>query len=139
MQLIATKRPAAEKYDRLNFVRDDGSSAAIDMPRQGILPHDLLHYLLETGLGLCGGFLSLVAAGQDARYVMELVHAPDRRDILRGHPAQRLRRSGLRSYRLAIGARRADVNENPFGTTLSRTIRALSCPCFARGPASSPV
>ena len=83
MQLIATKRPAAEKYDRLNFVRDDGSSAAIDMPRQGIPPHDLLHYLLETGLGLCGGFLSLVAAGQDARYVMELVHAPDRRDILR--------------------------------------------------------
>ena len=83
MQLIATKRPLAEKYDRLNFVRDDGTSAAIDMPRQGILPHDLLHYLVETGLGLTGGFLSLVAAGQDAHYVMDLVRAPERRDILR--------------------------------------------------------
>ena len=47
-------------------------------------PHDLLHYLVETGLGLTVVFLSLVAAGQDARNGMDLVHAPDRRDILRG-------------------------------------------------------
>ena len=40
MKLVAHKRPASEKLDRLEYVRDDGSRSAIDMPRQGILPHD---------------------------------------------------------------------------------------------------
>ena len=80
MKLIAHKRPASERQDRLEYVRGDGSRCATDMPRQGILPHDLIHYVIEQGLGLRGGFLSLVAAGGDASFVMELAHDANNRD-----------------------------------------------------------
>ena len=80
MRLIAHKRPPGEKQDRLEYVRKDGSRCATDMPRQGILPHDLIHFVVEQGLGLRGGFLSLVAAGGDARFVMELAHDANNRD-----------------------------------------------------------
>lgn len=76
MKLVARKSAAREKYDRLEFLRRDGTRAEIDMPRQGVLPHDLVHYLVETGFGFTSAFLSLVARGADARYVMELVHDP---------------------------------------------------------------
>lgn len=76
MKLVATKSPAREKYDRLEFLRRDGTSSEIDMPRQGVLPHDLLHYLVETGFGITTAFLSLVARGADARHVMDQVHDP---------------------------------------------------------------
>ena len=74
MRLIAEKLGKTDKYDRLRFLRSDGSECATSMPRQGTLPHDLLHYIVETALPLKHGFLSLVAAGQDARFVMELAH-----------------------------------------------------------------
>ena len=80
MKLVAHKRPASEKLDRLEYVRDDGTRSAIDMPRQGILPHDLIHYVVEQGFALRDGFLSLVAAGGDARYVMEMAHDAGNRD-----------------------------------------------------------
>ncbi len=74
MRLIAEKLGKTDKYDRLRFRRSDGSECSTSMPRQGTLPHDLLHYIVETALPLKHGFLSLVAAGQDARFVMELAH-----------------------------------------------------------------
>lgn len=76
MKLVARKSAASEKYDRLEFQRHDGTSAEIDMPRQGVLPHDLIHYLVETGFGITTAFLSLVARGADARYVMDMTHDP---------------------------------------------------------------
>lgn len=84
MKLQALKRPASEKYDQLDFVRDDGSRCQIDMPRQGVLAHDLVHYVIESGLGLNNGFLSLVARGADARFVMEMTHDPRNQDVERG-------------------------------------------------------
>lgn len=74
MRLIAEKLGKTDKLDRLRFVRTDGSECSTSMPRQGTLPHDLVHYIVESALPLKHGFLSLVAAGQDARFVMELVH-----------------------------------------------------------------
>lgn len=76
MKLVAKKSAASEKYDRLEFVRHDGTSSSIDMPRQGVLPHDLVHYVVEIGFGFTRAFLSLVARGADARYVMEMTHDP---------------------------------------------------------------
>lgn len=76
MKLVAKKAAAGEKYDRLEFLRHDGTRSEIDMPRQGALPHDLVHYVVETGFGYTRAFLSLVARGADARYVMELTHDP---------------------------------------------------------------
>jgi hypothetical protein len=74
MKLIAQRRGKNEKYDRLRYVRADGSETSSEMPRQGILPHDLVHYVVESGLPLRHGFLSLVAKGADAGFVMDAIH-----------------------------------------------------------------
>jgi hypothetical protein len=74
MKLVATKRPSREKADHLRYVRDDGTACECAMPRQGILPHDLIHYVVESRLRLANGFLSLVAAGADAQFVMAAAH-----------------------------------------------------------------
>ena len=46
------------------------------MPRQGILPHDLVHYVVESGLGWRHGFLGLIGAGHDIGWTMEQTHDP---------------------------------------------------------------
>ncbi|SHN44440.1 hypothetical protein SAMN05192549_12218 [Duganella sacchari] len=74
MKLIAEKRSRTDKYDVLRFVRNNGSCTDALMPRQGILPHDLVHYVVESALPLRHGFLSLLARGADAQFVMESVH-----------------------------------------------------------------
>jgi hypothetical protein len=75
MKLVASKRASTEKLDRLSFVRNDGTQCEIEMPRQGVLPHDLVHYVVESLFGLQGGFLSLIARGADARFVMDAIDA----------------------------------------------------------------
>lgn len=74
MKLIAEKLGKNDKFDRLRFIRADGSETQCPMPRQGTLPHDLVHYVVESALPLKHGFLSLVAAGSDADFVMQAVH-----------------------------------------------------------------
>ena len=74
MKLIAEKLALREKHDRLHFVRADGTKTQCMMPRQGTLPHDLIHFVVESVLPLKHGFLSLVAAGADAVFVMKAVH-----------------------------------------------------------------
>jgi hypothetical protein len=74
MKLIAEKRSSSDKYDVLRFVRNNGSASDTLMPRQGILPHDLIHYVVESTLPLRHGFLSQVALGADAQFVMQAVH-----------------------------------------------------------------
>lgn len=74
MKLIAEKRKPGDKYDVLRFIRNNGTCTDTLMPRQGILPHDLVHYVVESALPLRHGFLSLLARGADAQFVMEAVH-----------------------------------------------------------------
>lgn len=76
MKLIAEKRSKSDMYDVLRFVRNNGSCTDTLMPRQGILPHDLLHYVVESALPLRHGFLSLVARGADVDQPMEAAHDP---------------------------------------------------------------
>jgi len=74
MKLIAEKRSKHDKYDQLRYLRDDGSETGTIMPRQGILPHDLVHYVVESNLALQHGFTNLVARGADASFTMEMTH-----------------------------------------------------------------
>lgn len=76
MKLVAEKLGKNDKLDRLRFIRADGSETHCAMPRQGTLPHDLIHYVVESTLPLKHGFLSLVVAGSDAGFVMQAVHDP---------------------------------------------------------------
>jgi len=74
MKIIATKLSRNDKYDQLRCIRLDGSETGTTMPRQGILPHDLIHYVVESALGYDHGFLGLVAKGADIGFAMEVSH-----------------------------------------------------------------
>jgi hypothetical protein len=80
MKLIAERLGRNDKLDRLRCIRRDGSETATSMPRQGILPHDLVHYVVESGLGWRHGFLGMIAAGADIGWTMEQPHDPANRD-----------------------------------------------------------
>jgi hypothetical protein len=81
MKLLAERLGRTDQLDRLRCIRGDGSETSASMPRQGILPHDLLHYLVESGLGWRHGFLGMIAAGADIGWTMQQTHDPTNRDI----------------------------------------------------------
>ncbi len=81
MKLIAEKLGKADKMDRLRYVRAAHGTTETSMPRQGILPHDLVHYVVEQGLGLANGFTGLIARGGGAGFVMELTHDSAGKDV----------------------------------------------------------
>lgn len=82
MKLIATRGARADKVDQLRCLRDDGSATATPMPRQGILPHDLVHYVVESTLGWRAAFYGIVAGGADIGWTMERTHDAFRRDVV---------------------------------------------------------
>ncbi len=57
-----TRRPA--QHDLVHVVRTDGTEADWEFPDYGdALPHDLLHFVVEQGLGLVDGFWGLIDDG----------------------------------------------------------------------------
>jgi hypothetical protein len=64
MQLTFTKSGGSNpaKYDRLDIVTEAGPLAPIDCPKQGIIPHDMVHYAVESEVATIG-FLGGIAAG----------------------------------------------------------------------------
>ena len=81
MKLVAERRGRTDKLDLLRCRRRDGSETSAFMPRQGILPHDLQHYVVESGLAWRHGFLGMIAAGADIGWTMQQTHDPAKRDI----------------------------------------------------------
>jgi hypothetical protein len=67
MELVFTK--GAGKHDRLTILRAGTAPETIDCPKQRIIPHDMVHYAVETVLA-AHGFLGRVAAGESADFVM---------------------------------------------------------------------
>jgi hypothetical protein len=113
MQLTFTK--LSEKYDALAIRRADGSRENIMCPKQGIIPHDMVHYAVEK-IMTARGFLGRVASGEalsfrmaiqaDAECVERIVEVmqADAWTLLHGGPgtpAQEL----IASYEIACAAR----------------------------------
>lgn len=67
MRLVFAK--GAGKYDTLTVLRADRLDETIDCPKQRILPHDMVHFAVETILD-ARGFLGRVAAGEAADFTM---------------------------------------------------------------------
>lgn len=69
MKLVFTKSGGSNpaKYDRLDMVTDTGPLAPIDCPKQGIIPHDMVHFAVESEVATLG-FLGLAAAGGDTGF-----------------------------------------------------------------------
>jgi hypothetical protein len=68
MKLVFTK--GAGKFDRMEVVRAGQPSEVIDCPKQGIIPHDMVHYAVEHTLG-ARGFLTRVKDGEAAAFRMQ--------------------------------------------------------------------
>jgi hypothetical protein len=64
VKLIFTKR--AGKFDDLLIRRDDNSQETIHCPKQGIIPHDMVHYAVEKIISR-KGFLTKIADGEIAQ------------------------------------------------------------------------
>jgi hypothetical protein len=69
-----TKNPAAAKFDLLTCVRPNGTTTMGEMPRQGILPHDAFHFVVETTLGWHDAFFGQIARGASLDEVMAKLH-----------------------------------------------------------------
>ena len=65
MRLIFTKRDG--KYDGLVIERAGAPAETIRCPKQGIIPHDMVHHAVESRLAH-GGFLGMVAGGEAAGF-----------------------------------------------------------------------
>lgn len=64
MRLIFTRLGGT--HDQLEVVRGDGSTEIIPQPKQRIIPHDMVHAIVEAELA--GGFLDAVNAGAGAAF-----------------------------------------------------------------------
>src|ERR1022692_2336181 len=59
-----------ERRDRIYVTRQDGTSIFWDFPSYGDrLPHDLMHLVVEDGLGIVNGFWGMVAAGAEVTLI----------------------------------------------------------------------
>jgi hypothetical protein len=61
--LIRLTRLTNERH-RLEVVRDDGTREARELETRGALPHDLVHYAVETEAGLRASFYGRLARGE---------------------------------------------------------------------------
>lgn len=67
MQLIFSK--GSGKHDRMDVVRDGVVAERVECPKQGIIPHDMVHYAVEHTLHM-RGFIGRVLAGEAATFQM---------------------------------------------------------------------
>lgn len=67
MELVFTKRSG--KYDRLEIRREACAPEQLDCPKQGLIPHEMVHYAVEHTLS-AHGFLGRVRDGEAAAFRM---------------------------------------------------------------------
>ncbi len=64
-----------DKKDVLSIVREDGSTSW-QHQQPGIPPHDLMHFAVESTLGLKNGFYGLLAQDWDIARLVDKVEKP---------------------------------------------------------------
>lgn len=72
----ATFTKGSGKFDKLVVERPDGSIDSLDCPKQRIIPHDMVHYAVESTLRK-RGFMTRVKAGEPANFTMQGDHESD--------------------------------------------------------------
>jgi hypothetical protein len=68
MKIVFTKGPA--KYDFMDVYRDGKLVERVECPKQGMIPHDMVHYAVEHTLHT-RGFLERVKEGEPAGFQMK--------------------------------------------------------------------
>ena len=69
-----TKNAPSARADTLTCTRPDGTSTRGDMPRQGILPHDAFHFVVESTLGWRDAFFGQIARGATLDQLTAALH-----------------------------------------------------------------
>ena len=69
-----TKSAPSAKADLLTCVRTNGTTTTGEMPRQGILPHDAFHFVVESALGWRDAFFGQIAQGAPLDHVAMKLH-----------------------------------------------------------------
>ena len=69
-----TKNAPSAKADTLTCVRPDGSTTQGEMPRQGVLPHDAIHFVVETTLEWRDAFFGEIARGATLDHITAKLH-----------------------------------------------------------------
>src|SRR5579872_6166011 len=64
-----------ERKDRIEAVRADGSCLSISFPHKGPIPHDLVHFHVESELAIADAFWGRVEAGKDPEEIAGLAKA----------------------------------------------------------------
>lgn len=77
MQITITK---GASEDRILVHRRDGTAASTSFPHKGPIPHDAVHFFVESELEIRDGFWGLVASGRDPEDVGAMAKAA-------GHPS----------------------------------------------------
>jgi hypothetical protein len=72
MRITITK---GEREDRIEALRPDGSSVRTSFPHKGPVPHDAVHFYVESSLAIDDAFWGMVAAGRDPEEVAEIAKA----------------------------------------------------------------
>ena len=67
MQLVFTK--GSGKYDKMNLIRPGAAAESVECPKQGIIPHEMVHYAVESVLQK-RGFIARVAEGEAVAFQM---------------------------------------------------------------------
>ena len=68
--------------DTIEIARADGSTTVTTFPKKGPFPHDLVHFVVESELGMAAAFWGRIAAGAAPSDVGQLAHR-------HGHPSSR--------------------------------------------------
>ena len=68
MHLVFTK--GSGKHDRMDVLRNDVVAESVECPKQGIVPHDMVHFAVESTLQK-RGFVQRVLGGESATFQMQ--------------------------------------------------------------------
>src|SRR5690606_12019463 len=69
-----TKGPVASRTDTLDCVRPDGSRTTATMARQGILPHEAIHFVVESTLRWHDAMFGELARGGTVEAINARLH-----------------------------------------------------------------
>jgi hypothetical protein len=69
-----TKHAPAASADLLTCVRPDGTSTSGELARQGILPHEAFHFVIESTLSWWDAFYGHVARGDSIERTTQRLH-----------------------------------------------------------------
>ena len=127
MRLVATRLGPGERHDRLHCVRADGTATEVLMPRQGALPHDLIHAVVESALGFSDGFIGLVAKGADIAFAAKQFHEyvdPDR------HAQVAQAESVVEALQAQLWSGAFDAEAFAYGVATACAMRGVATPDF---------